>query len=96
MDGFTRPLADGCITTVIEIVDDYSLLLAACHAATSENARDVWDAFTCDVVVSDGLVTVTRSVPVEYRFAVVGRVIVSDRDRADGGAVGCFGDLDSR
>lgn len=46
MDGYEYRLAAGTIVVVIEIIDDHSRLNLACHAAVSENAADVWVAFT--------------------------------------------------
>jgi transposase InsO family protein len=46
MDGYDYVLADGTIAVVIEVVDDHSRVMLACHAAVSENADDVWTTFS--------------------------------------------------
>lgn len=46
MDGFQHGLSDGQCVVVIHIVDDCSSLDIALYAAPSENAGDVWAAFS--------------------------------------------------
>jgi transposase InsO family protein len=46
MDGFRYALSDGQVVVVIHVVDDCSSLDIALYAAPSENAADVWAAFT--------------------------------------------------
>lgn len=46
MDGFQHTLSDGQVVVIIHIVDDCSSRDIALHAAVSENAADVWAAFT--------------------------------------------------
>jgi hypothetical protein len=49
LDGFQTRLAAGRPVWVIELIDDHSRLNLASQAATSENSRDTWLAFTAAV-----------------------------------------------
>jgi transposase InsO family protein len=46
IDGTELVLGDGTRATVIQILDDFSRLDIACHAARSENSVDVWAALS--------------------------------------------------
>lgn len=46
MDGYALALAGAGRAVVIEILDDHTRLMLACHAAPSENATDAWAAFS--------------------------------------------------
>ncbi|CAB4696699.1 unannotated protein [freshwater metagenome] len=46
MDGFEVTLSTGIKVMVLHILDDCSRFDLACHVASSENAHDVWAAFT--------------------------------------------------
>jgi transposase InsO family protein len=46
IDGTELVLADGTRVTVIQVIDDFSRLDVACHAARSENSAGVWAALS--------------------------------------------------
>jgi hypothetical protein len=46
MDGFEHRLADGTKVVIIEVIDDHTRMLVACHAGPSESSQVVWAAFT--------------------------------------------------
>jgi Integrase core domain/leucine-zipper of insertion element IS481 len=46
MDGFAHRLADGITAVIVEVIDDRTRMLLACHAGVSESSEVVWAAFT--------------------------------------------------
>lgn len=85
MDGFRHTLTDGQGVVIIHIVDDATSLDIALHAARSENATDVWAAFThaaaayglpAEVLTDNGTAFSGRRrgwlTPLEHNLAVLG------------------------